>query len=93
MKQLIGWVIGIVMFCVVMFVMTWFINDQIGSEAQERKIRNRDYKYQVTCTVNGKTITEYFLDCYSGQSGLRCGNSRATTFLCQGNYSYTIVPK
>jgi hypothetical protein len=93
MKDVIGWIVFVVLFCIVLYVIGWLMVVNFGPEAQNDEIKNRDYKYEVTCSVNGKTVTKHFLDCYSGESGLRCGNSRSTSFLCQGNYSYILVPR
>jgi hypothetical protein len=93
MKDVIYGAVFIAFLCGLVYVMFVVMNVYFGPEAQNEDIKNRDYKYQVTCSVNGKTVTKYFLDCYSGQSGLRCGNSRSTSFLCQGNYSYILVPR
>lgn len=95
MKVIITWnsFLWIILFVVLLLVNVMVIYSNSGPEARLEKLKNRNYQYKITCSINGKFTTKYYWDCYSNKSGLRCSNGLVTEFLCQGNYSYIIVPK
>lgn len=93
-KLLLGWVMLLCLFAVFCYVVFIYMERNFGNDARLEKLKKQNYKYEVTCTVNGKQSTKVFLVCNFLNGGLSCGNTLSNhPYYCKGNYNYNKIPR